>query len=32
MGANVVQVNEASWQAEVLDSQIPVIVDFWAPW
>ncbi|RJR30480.1 MAG: thioredoxin [Candidatus Latescibacterota bacterium] len=32
MGANVVQVTEASWQAEVLDSQIPVIVDFWAPW
>ncbi len=32
MGANVAQVNEASWQKEVLESPIPVIVDFWAPW
>ena len=32
MGANVVQVNETSWQAEVIESEIPVIVDFWAPW
>jgi thioredoxin 1 len=32
MGANVLQVGEKDWQAEVLESQVPVIVDFWAPW
>jgi len=25
-------VNEAQFQAEVLDSTVPVVVDFWAPW
>jgi thioredoxin 1 len=23
---------DRNWQSEVLDSSIPVIVDFWAPW
>ncbi len=32
MGANAIHVNETSWKAEVLESNIPVIVDFWAPW
>jgi thioredoxin 1 len=32
MGENVTHVTEASWQKEVLESTIPVIVDFWAPW
>jgi len=32
MGANVLQVGEKDWQTEVLESQVPVIVDFWAPW
>ncbi|MBQ2313497.1 MAG: thioredoxin [Treponema sp.] len=27
-----VQVNESSFKQEVLDSTLPVLVDFWAPW
>lgn len=30
--ATVVNANENSFQEEVLDSAIPVLVDFWAPW
>jgi thioredoxin 1 len=26
------EVNDADFQAEVLDSDRPVVVDFWAPW
>jgi thioredoxin 1 len=25
-------VTDASWQADVLDSDLPVLVDFWADW
>jgi thioredoxin 1 len=32
MGANITEVKEADWQKEVLESPIPVIVDFWARW
>lgn len=28
----VIEVSDADFQAEVLDSDLPVIVDFWAAW
>jgi thioredoxin 1 len=31
-GQNVVHVNSGTWKSEVLDSSIPVLVDFWAEW
>ena len=30
--SNAIAVGEANFQAEVLDSTIPVLVDFWAEW
>jgi len=30
--ASVMVVNEENFQEEVLDSALPVLVDFWAPW
>lgn len=27
-----VQVSDSSFKADVLDSDVPVLVDFWAPW
>ena len=29
---NIIQVNEANWQSEVMQSNVPVLVDFWAEW
>ena len=31
-GANVVELTDTNFQSHVLDSDQPVLVDFWAPW
>jgi thioredoxin 1 len=30
--AAIVEVTDANFQAEVIESESPVLVDFWAPW
>lgn len=29
---SIVDITENNWQSEVLDSNVPVLVDFWAEW
>lgn len=31
-GSNVVEFTADNWQTEVVESTVPVVVDFWAPW
>jgi len=32
MAGRVITLNESNWDQEVLQSDKPVLVDFWAPW
>lgn len=32
MAGNVIVLTESNWHAEVINSDKPVVVDFWAPW
>ena len=32
MGANTIEITDANFEKEVLESGVPVLVDFWAAW
>ncbi|OIP42052.1 MAG: thioredoxin [Deltaproteobacteria bacterium CG2_30_63_29] len=31
-GKNVFEITDGNFQDEVLDAELPVVIDFWAPW
>jgi thioredoxin 1 len=32
MAANIIEATDANFQEQVLESDVPTVVDFWAPW
>lgn len=32
MAGEIIEVTDANFDVEVLESELPVVVDFWAPW
>src|SRR3984957_20963254 len=32
MSANTVEITDTNFESEVLKSEVPVLIDFWAPW
>jgi len=32
MAGSIIEVTDDSFQAEVMESETPILVDFWAPW
>ncbi len=32
MAQNVINLTDLNWEEEVVNSSVPVLVDFWAPW
>ena len=32
MAGSVMEFTDSNWKSEVLESSVPVMVDFWAPW
>lgn len=32
MAAEIVEASDSTFEKEVLESELPVVVDFWAPW
>jgi thioredoxin 1 len=32
MAGNVIEISDGNFESEILKSDVPVLVDFWAPW